>query len=65
MIENYDVAHKFYLTGLKAGDSFFGCIKCQKIYAVNAVCVQECGNCLGRLSQYFVTESDVKNEESK
>lgn len=67
MIENHNIAHKFDLTGLKAGDSFFGCIKCQKIYAVNAVCVQECGNCLGRLAQYFVRRSDfgechMKNE---
>lgn len=55
---NYNVAHKFNLAGLVAGDKFLGCIKCQKIFAVNAVGVCECSNCLGKLKQYTVTPTD-------
>ncbi len=64
---NHDVAHKFNLQGLSVGDHFLGCIPCQKIYAVNAVGVPQCGNCLGRLNRYTVTPQDfgmsrLKNE---
>lgn len=55
---SFNVAHNFDLTGLKVGDHFLGCIPCQKMYAVNAVGVPRCGNCLGPLNQYTVTEQD-------
>ena len=56
---NSNVAHKFNLKGLSAGDTFLGCLECRNIYAINAVGVLECGNCLGRLNKYTVTQTDV------
>ena len=56
---NINVAHKFNLKGLVPKDTFLGCLECRKIYAVNAVGVLECGNCLGRLKKYTVTEFDM------
>lgn len=56
---NYDVAHKFNLKGLRLGDNFLGCIPCRKIYAVNAVGVPQCGNCIGVLKRYTVTYDDL------
>ncbi len=53
--------HPFNLTGLKVGDRFIGCPRCgYQLSPEVAACVLECPTCLGRLTDYRVTEEDVK-----
>ena len=53
--------HPFDLSGLLVGDRFIGCIKCGfQLSPTVKVCVLECPTCLSRMTDYIVTEDDLK-----
>jgi len=53
--------HKFNLSGMNVGDSFFGCLRCniQLDKSIKAA-KSECPNCLGSMRIFTVTPEDLK-----
>lgn len=54
-----NVEHKFGLSGMQAGDWFFGCRKCWFQLAPRTAARAQCPECRGRLEIYDVTPDDV------
>lgn len=53
--------HPFKLDGLNVGDRFIGCIRCgYQLSPEVKACVLACPVCSGRLTDYTVTEEDMK-----
>ena len=53
--------HPFSMVGLEIGDNFFGCIKCgYQTHPEVKACILECPHCLSRMTDYVVTEGDLK-----
>lgn len=54
--------HKFNLEGMKAGDFFFGCVKCWEQLSKNGVGSRKCGRCGEVMKVLTVTKDDVLDE---
>lgn len=55
-----DVAHNFDLSGLKIGQSFFGCPQCGLQLKPDEICGSRC-DCGGEMYRFTVTENDFLN----
>lgn len=54
--------HRFDLAGLKRGDRFIGCLKCgYRLSPDVKAAVLECPNCLGQMTDFYVTPEDVED----
>lgn len=56
---NYDVPHKFSLSGLRPGQSFLGCYGCWYRLDPDEMSGRTCPECGGTMKLFHVTAGDV------